>query len=339
MNAQGGVAGRTFEYRVLEDHGDPTETLRATRQLVQSDHVFAIVSPGGEQTGAVRQYLNRAGVPQLFVVSCASALGREAARYPWTIGFQPSCHAEGRVYGRYLAAMRPAGRVAVLFRDDGYGRELLEGLRRGIARSGARVVAVAGYDPVSADVAAGVRELRATRSGVLAVFAPPEVAVEAHGAARRLGWRPVIVSSAISGSLAFGGGERRGRLVGAPGSVAFTFLKDPAGSREDVGTRLYRSIMSRYAKGSDTSDFGHMYGMAVAHETVELFRRLGRNPSRVGLMAAARSITSPANPFLLPGVAVRTGPRDGFPVEQGRLQRWTNGRWAPFGGMWSWDGR
>jgi hypothetical protein len=75
--------------------------------------------------------------------------------------------------------------------------------------------------------------------------------------------------------------------------------------------------------------------MAVAFETVALLRRLGASPTRAGLMTAARSITSAGNPFLQPGIAVRTSQTDAFPIEQGRLHRRTSGRWRSFGGLWS----
>ena len=99
--------------------------------------------------------------------------------------------------------------------------------------------------------------------------------------------------------------------------------------------RQYRSIMSRYAKGANVNDTYHVYGMAVAYETVALLKRLGANPTRARLMAMARSIKSPSNPFLLPGISVQTGRGDGFPVQQGQLQRWSKGRWVPFGGLWA----
>jgi len=99
--------------------------------------------------------------------------------------------------------------------------------------------------------------------------------------------------------------------------------------------KQYRAILARYAKGANPNDANHLYGMAVAYETVSLLKRLGANPTRVGLMAAARSITSAGNPFLLPGVSVKTGKGDNFPVQQGQLQRWTKGRWVPLGGLWT----
>jgi len=52
-------------------------------------------------------------------------------------------------------------------------------------------------------------------------------------------------------------------------------------------------------------------------------------------LVLARSITSAGNPFLLPGISVKTGKGDNFPIQQGQLQRWTKGKWVPFGGLWT----
>ena len=80
-------------------------------------------------------------MPQLFVASGATTFGRDYKRYPWTIGFQPSYRAEGWIYGRYLARASPARRSRVLVQNDDYGKDLLAGLKQGIARSKAKVVA------------------------------------------------------------------------------------------------------------------------------------------------------------------------------------------------------
>jgi branched-chain amino acid transport system substrate-binding protein len=155
--------------------------------------------------------------------------------------------------------------------------------------------------------------------------------------ANRLGWHPLVLCNGVSGTsnimlLASEGGKNKT----VEGTITSTILKDPADPRwrKDPGMRQYRAILARYAKGANAGDVYHMYGMAVAYETVNLLKRLGANPTRAGLMKAARSITDPGNPFLLPGVSVKTGPGDGFPVQQGQLQRWTKGRWVPLGGLW-----
>ena len=327
VNARGGVHGRRIAYRYVDDASDAAQATQATRQLVEEDGVFALVgSTGTEQGLAARGYLNGAGVPQLFVASAAAALSHDYRRYPWTIGFAPSHDAEGRIYGAYLARTRPRARVAVLAQDDVDGRELLAALRRGLGRSRAKVIAAQRVEPAAPDVAAQVATLHASGADVLAVFASARVTGQVFAAAARLAWRPL----ALVGSAA----------TAAPrvpqGAVSLAYLKDAADPRwaDDAGARLYRSIMSRYAKGRSARDLLHAHGMAVAYTLVQVLRAAGPEPTRAGVRAATRRLRDASNPFLLPGIAVRTSRTDPFPVEQGVLQRRSGRSWRLFGGLW-----
>jgi branched-chain amino acid transport system substrate-binding protein len=325
MNARGGVAGRRFAYAIADDGGDAAATEDATRQLVEEDEVFAIVAPAGtEQSLAVRRYLNTERVPQLFVASGATTWGRDRRVFPWSIGFQPNFEAEGWVYGRYVARTLERAKVAVLYKGE--GRDLLRGLERGLAGSGSKVVAALPYG-LTASVQPEVLRLRASGANVLAVFAAPLVAAQAYSQLRRSGWKPAVLVNADAATVS----------TVPKGSISLAVLKDPADPqwKSDPGMRLYRSVMRRYAKGANVREVQHVQGMAVAYETVLLFERLGATPTRAKLMARARSITSAGNPFLLPGVTVRTSATDGFPVEQGRLRRFDGRRWVSFGGLWS----
>jgi branched-chain amino acid transport system substrate-binding protein len=338
INAKGGVAKRKIEYKIVDDAYNPANTVQAVRRLVEQDGVFAVFNTlGTEANLAIRDYLNQAKVPQLFVASGATTWGRDAAKYPWTIGFQPSYAAEGWVYGQYVAKTQKKAKIAVLFQNDDYGKDLLGGLKRGLGRSGSKVIAAEPYQVTSPDVGSQIAKLKASGANVLAIFATPTFAIQAYVFANRLGWRPLVINNAVSGTsnimvLASEGGKNKA----VEGTISTTVLKDPTDPRwnKDAGMRLYRSLMGKYADGENINDVYHVYGMAVAYETVSLLKRLGANPTRAGLMARARSITSASNPFLLPGVAVKTGKGDNFPVQQGQLQRWTKGRWVPFGGLW-----
>ena len=339
VNATGGVSKRTVEYKFLDDAYNSAQSVQVTRQLVEQDKVFAIFnSLGTEQNLAVRDYLNQVKVPQLFVASGATTFGRDTGQYPWTIGFQPSYQAEGWVYGQYVAKTMKKARIAVLVQNDDYGKDLLGGLKRGLARSGSKVIAAQAYEVTAPDVQSQIAKLKSSSANVLAIFATPKFAIQAIVYANRLGWRPQVIMNSVSGAsnvmlLAAEGGKNKT----LNGTITLNFLKDPTDARwkNDPGIRRYRSIMSRYAKGANQSDVYHVYGMAVAYETVAVLKRLGANPTRAGLMAAARSLRDASNPFLLPGIAVQTGKGDGFPLQQGQLQRWTKGRWVQFGGLWT----
>lgn len=339
VNAKGGVSKRKFEYKILDDAYNPATTIQATRQLVEQEKVFAIFnSLGTEHNLAIREYLNQTKVPQLFVASGATTWGSDAAKYPWTIGFQPSYQAEGWIYGQFVAKTMKRAKIAVLLQNDDYGKDLLAGLKRGLSRSGSKVVVAEPYEVTASDVSSQVAKLKASGANVFAVFATPRFAIQAYVYASRLGWKPLVINNAVSAAsnimlLASEGGKNKA----IERTVSINFLKDPTDPRwkNDPGAKLYRSLMAKYAKGANVSDVYHVYGMAVAFETVSLFKRMGANPTRAALLARARSITSAGNPFLLPGISVKTGKSDGFPIQQVQLQRWTKGRWVPFGGLWT----
>jgi branched-chain amino acid transport system substrate-binding protein len=338
VNAKGGVAKRKIDYRIVDDAYNPAQTVQDVRRLVEQDKVFAIFNTlGTESNLAIRDYLNQSKVPQVFAASGATTWGRDAAKYPWTIGFQPSYAAEGWVYGQYVAKTQKKARIGVLFQNDDYGKDLLGGLKSGLGRSGSKIVAAQPYEVTSSDVGSQIAKLKASKANMLAIFATPQFAIQAYVFANRLGWHPLVINNGVSGTsnimqLASEGGKNK--VV--DGTITSTILKDPTDPRwaKDPGMKQYRAILAKYAKGANVNDVYHVYGMAVGYETVSLLKRLGANPTRAGLMKAARSITDPGNPFLLPGISVKTGAGDGFPVQQGQLQRWTKGHWVPVGGLW-----
>ena len=67
INAQGGVAKRKIEYRIVDDAYNPAQTVQAVRRLVEQDKVFAVFNTlGTEANLAVRDYLNQVeGAPAL----------------------------------------------------------------------------------------------------------------------------------------------------------------------------------------------------------------------------------------------------------------------------------
>jgi branched-chain amino acid transport system substrate-binding protein len=343
VNSRGGVNGRRIEYTMRDDASDPVRTVAETRRLVEQDGVFAIFNSfGTEQNLAVRDYLNQRKVPQLFAASGASALGSQASRYPYTIGLRPTYAAEGWVLGQYLARTQGAARVGVLYEGDSFGQELLSGLRRGLQRSKVKIVSAQPYDEDSYDVQAQVARLRVSGANVFAVFSSPAHAAEALKYAHRLGWKPklTIGNSAASSAVVLGDAAEKGANPLVKGMVSVAFLKDPTDPRwlKDAAMKLYRRVLKRFAPGSAASDVYLVYGMAAAWTAVEALRRAGSEPTRERLVQAVGSLDLQGNPFLLPGISLRTGPGDRFPIDQMLLQRWQKNAWRSFGGLWAYRG-
>jgi ABC-type branched-subunit amino acid transport system substrate-binding protein len=336
VNAKGGVAGRKIDYRFLDDQYLPSNTVQQTRKLVQEDKVFAIYnSLGTEHNIAIRPFLNQLKVPQVFPATGATTFGADQKEFPsTTAGFQPSYIAEGRIYGKAIGQLKKGSTVAVLFQNDDYGKDVLNGLKQGLRFSGrgGKVVAAQSYEIADADVASQIAKLRGSKADVLVVVATPKPAIQTFIAVNKLGWKPKIIVNAVASAsntmkIAELSSTRR-----TEGTLSIAFIKDPTDPRwtNDAGGKLYRQVFRQYGTG-DVSDVYNVYAMASAFTLVEALKKVGTNLTRAGLLKALANLNVTNNPFLLPGVTVRTGPGDPFLIEQARLERWTNGRWVAYG--------
>ena len=111
------------------------------------------------------------------------------------------------------------------------------------------------------------------------------------------------------------------------------FIKNPVDPRwnKDAGMKLYRKIMKRYLPAA-AQDGYHTYGMASAFTMADALRRAGRNLTGRCFCERRRASRTRRTPFLLPGITASTRPNDRFPIAQAQLQRYSKGRWIPFGG-------
>jgi branched-chain amino acid transport system substrate-binding protein len=336
VNARGGVNKRKIKYVYKDDGYDPSRTVDQTRELVQQDKVFAIFnSLGTEHNLATRSYLNALKVPQLFVASGATTFGKDFKQYPWTIGYQPNYQAEGTIYGRYVSKTSPKARIGVLYQNDDYGKDLLNGLRRGLGSKAKQIVSRQGYEVTDDQVQSQIAKLKAARVNCLMLFATPKFAIQSYVYAAKLGWKPTFYVNAVSSAANIMGlSTAATSKKQTQGSISIVFLKDPTDPHwaKDPGVRLYRSIMKKY-KGGNPNDVYAVYGMSVAHTFVEALKKAGKSPTRASIMRAATHLNVKNDPFLLPGMAIRTGATDHFPLDQAKLQRYQNGHWVSFGGL------
>jgi branched-chain amino acid transport system substrate-binding protein len=338
VNAKGGVFGRKLKFIYLDDGYDPGRAVNNTVRLVQQEQVFAMFSSLGTSNNlAVRKLLNDAKVPQLFVSSGATTFGRDYKQYPWTIGYIPPYSEEGAIYGQYVVKKIKKPKIAVLYQDDDYGRDLYAGLRRGLGNKASAIVAKVAYDPTSADVQPQVTQLRASKANVFMIFAFGKFSLQAFNAVSRLGWKPQIFVNDVSSASALMSIVPQ---KAANGSISIVFGKDPAAPawRKDKGIRLFQSILKQYGSDIGSRDLENGYytaGMATAYTLVDALKKAGKNLTRDGIMRAATHLNEKNNPFVLKGIVIRTTPTSRFPLTQVKLQRWSANAWHPFGKLLS----
>src|SRR5690606_7657772 len=132
VNDNGGVCGRQIEFISYDDGYSPPKTVEQARKLVESDQVALIFNSLGTATNsAIQKYMNAKQVPQLFVATGASKFGHPE-EFPWTMGWQPDYVSEGKIYARYLLENMPDAKIGILYQNDDYGQDYVNGLKEGL---------------------------------------------------------------------------------------------------------------------------------------------------------------------------------------------------------------
>src|SRR5829696_5905090 len=146
-NAKGGVDGRKIEFETLDDGYEPPRAVQNARRLVEQDKVFALFNTlGTPNNAAIWDYLNQRKVPHLYVATGASAWGADIKAHPYTTGWQPDYVSEAGAYAEYLKTEKPGAKVAALYQNDGFGKDLLGGFEKALEGSDIKVVAVESYE-------------------------------------------------------------------------------------------------------------------------------------------------------------------------------------------------
>ncbi|GGS58411.1 ABC transporter substrate-binding protein [Actinokineospora fastidiosa] len=332
LNAEkGGVNGRKIEYIVRDDGYQPPKSVEEARRLNEQDNVFALFQTLGTPTSsAVMEYANQRQVPQVFVSSGASKWGADPVKHPWTIGWQPSYLSEGRIYGQYLERERPSAKVAILYQNDDYGKDLRTGFVEEIAGSGVTVVAEQTYEATDPSVDPQMRNLAGSGADVFLNITTPKFGSQALAAdAANTAWNPLHIINNVASSntvLKPVGFDKVQNIVSA------AFLKDPSDPQwaDDPEMALYEAKMAQYAPGLDTKNAFYSLGWASAGAMEKALAAM-QCPTREGLMAAVRGLSDVRSDLLLPGVTMNTGPQDGYPIETLQLQRFQGERWNLFG--------
>ncbi len=178
INAEGGVNGRKIVFLSYDDGYAPPKAVEQARRLVESDQVLLIFqSLGTPSNSAIRPYLNDKKVPQLFPATGATKWA-DPQHFPWTMGWQPNYQSEGRIYAQYLLAHTPDGKIAVLFQNDDYGKDLLKGVTDGLGDKASMIVAQASYEVSDPTVDPQMVQLKASGANVLITIATPKFAAQ-----------------------------------------------------------------------------------------------------------------------------------------------------------------
>jgi branched-chain amino acid transport system substrate-binding protein len=331
VNAEGGVNGRKINFISLDDGYNPAKTVEQARKLVENDEVLLLCAPlGTAQNSAIQKYMNARKVPHLFLNTGASKWGDPKA-FPWTMGYIPSYYTEGKTYAQHILATKPGAKVGVLYQNDDFGKDFLNGFLDGFGdKAKTMVVAKASYEVTDPTIDSQLVSLKGAGADVLFSVTTPKFAAQALRKVADLGWKPtqylVSVSVSVSAVIKPAGPEN------AVGVISSIYLRDPADPQWHKTPEYldYESWMKKYYPSGDVADSLNVNGYSIAQTMVQVLKQAGDKLTRENIMKQAASLNF-MPPMLFPGIVIKTAADDFHPIEQLQLVRFNGSRYEPFG--------
>ena len=331
VNAEGGINGRKIKYITVDDGYNPAKTVEMARRLVEEDEVLLLFQPlGTPPNSEIHKYLNSNKVPQLFVATGATKWG-DPKNFPWTMGWQPNYQSEGKIYASHLLETKPGAKIGILMQNDDYGKDYVKGFKEGLgAKAKTMIVSEVTYEVTDPTVDSQMVSLKASGADTFFNVTTPKFAAQAIKKAAEIGWKPTHYLNSVSnaaGSVMVPAGAENGI-----GVISAFYLKDPTDPQWE-NTPEYKewlAWMGKYHPQGNLKDNFNVYGYSVAQTLVQVLKQAGSNLTRANVMKQAANLDM-VSPMLLPGVRIKTGPNDFYPIEQEQLARWNGKTWDLFG--------
>jgi branched-chain amino acid transport system substrate-binding protein len=332
INEQGGINGRKINFISRDDGYSPPKTVELARKMVEEDQVLFLFSTLGTPTNAaIHRYLNDNKVPQLFVATGADQWN-DPQHFPWTMGLIPSYGTEAHIYARYILKHLPNAKIAVLYQNDDFGKDYLNGMRDGLGDKAAKmIVATQSYETTDPTVDSQVVALQGSGADVLLTVAIPKFAAQAIRKVYDIGWKPTHFLTSVSNSV--GTVMKSAGLEKGVGIISAAFAKDPTDPQWQ-GTPEYKewlAFMKKYNASANLGDVQGAIGYTYAQTMVAVLRACGNSLTRENVMKQAANLHDVTMPMLLPGITLSTSATDFAPIKQMQLERFDGTTWKLFG--------
>lgn len=297
VNAKGGIAGRKLELRSIDDAFDPARTRAGAETLAQDPAVLALfMVRGTPNVEAIKPVLEAQKIA--LVAPSTGAMSLHTPVNPWIFNVRASYQTEAERAVEHLSIVGTT-RIAVLYIDNSFGTDAVQGALRGLKAQGREPALVAKFPPKDPDFKPIVAEVHARNPQAVMVIGASKLAATAIVQMREAGVNAqflTLSNNASSGFIKELGAQAHGVIV----SQVFPYERA-------LGVPLVRDATEAsktYGDGSLTPAM--LEGYAGAKVLVEGLRKAGANPSRASLRDALERIED----FDLGGQRISYSPKD-----------------------------
>lgn len=328
LNAKGGINGRKITFITLDDGYSPPKAVENVRRLVESDQVAVVFNVLGTPLNmAIRPYMNQKKVPTLFIAAGATTFN-DPAKFPWTMGWQPNLQAETAFYAKHLLAKTPNAKVAVLYQNDDFGKDMLHGLQIALGdKAKTMIVETQNFQATDPTIDSQLISLKASGADTLFLFTYAKQAAQAIGKLDDLAWKPTTYLHL--GAASVGATFKPAGLEKSKGILTAGFLKDVTDPqwKDDADVKNWVAWMNENMPGAELSDSLNAAGYAYAQTLEQVLRQAGDDLTRENIMKEAANLKNFRVGLLLPESRINTSPTDYGVIKYMKLQRFNGTSW------------
>ena len=328
LNAKGGINGRKINFISLDDGYSPPKAVENARKLVESDQVALVFNVLGTPLNmSIRPYLNQKKVPTLFIAAGATDFNNPA-KFPWTMGWQPNLQAEAGFYAKDLLAKKPNAKVAVLYQNDDFGKDLVHGLELGLGdKAKTMIVDSQNFQATDPTIDSQLITLKNSGADTLFLFTYAKQAAQAITKLDDLNWKPRTYLHL--GAASVGATFKPAGLDKSKGILSAGFLKDVTDPKwaNDDDVKEWMAWMKDNMPGAELTDSLNEAGYMYAKTLEQVLKQCGDDLTRENIMRQAASLKDFHLALLLPGSTINTSPTDYRVIKYMKLQRFNGKSW------------
>jgi ABC-type branched-subunit amino acid transport system substrate-binding protein len=297
VNAAGGVNGRQLKLVTRDDGYEPEKSKAAVKALIEQEKVFALIGSVGTPTGlAAVPVLTAANVPLVGMFTGAEGLREPFNRNVFHV--RASYFDEAERIVEHLTTLG-VKKIAVFYQDDAYGKTVLDGVDRALARRKLKTVATGTVQRNSSEVSKALASILPAHPDAIVQVSAYKSCAAFIKQARAKGFGGQFFNVSFVGSQALA--DELGDA--GTGVVISQVVPFPYGESAAV-VREYQQRMKE--AGQKELDFSSLEGFLTAKVFTEGLKRAGRNLTRDSLIAGLESM----HDVNLGGFLINYGPND-----------------------------
>lgn len=319
INELGGVNGRRIKLLVEDSGYDPKKAVLATQKLVNQDKIFMMV-------GHIGTAQNEAAMPIQFEKEIINFMPLTAARSMYEpfhrlkFSSLPTYYEQIHLaLPKLLARQKSVTKVCVVYQDDDFGQEVLQGAVDGLKARQMTVLDKASFKRGATDFSSQMAKLQASGCELVVLGTIIRETVGAIATARKLGYNPVfLASSAAYTDLIHKLGGKGMEGLYATMTAQFPYMDDPSPS--------VRRWASRYkTQFNEEPSTISVFGYSTLQTFANALRDAGERPTTSKFIRAMEVVKIPADMF--GGPALKFTPTRRLGSDESRLSQIHEARW------------